>query len=115
MSPPIGSEKNTPGYVLNFTFQNGGKWLKIVDVRIPKGSHKGYGTTLLDELVKIEKKLKVSKIWGNLDYEDEEHKKIQVAFYNKFGSTIDEDRNYIELPILIRDRTKHDLPISIIH
>ena len=42
-------------------------------------------------------KNEVQRIWGSLDYEDDEHKEIQVVFYKKEGFDVREDQNVIEL------------------
>ncbi|GGB52911.1 GNAT family N-acetyltransferase [Fictibacillus barbaricus] len=84
-------DQNIPGYHINITFQNNCKWIKIGDIKVPKGSRRGYGSILLKEVENAAKSLGIERIWGNLDSEDDEHRAIQVSFYKKAGYQINQN------------------------
>lgn len=76
--------------VLNFHITKGkDDEITLTDILVPKGSRLGYGSILLKTLLKVAEKKKIKKIEGQLFYDDEEHRKIQIDFYRKFGFHVD--------------------------
>lgn len=65
--------------------------LYISDIQIFKNKNKGIGSKVISILERIAIDNEIYLIEGELDSEDEEHRKRQVHFYSKNGFTINDN------------------------
>lgn len=68
----------------------------LSDILVPKGDNRGFGSILLETLILVARKNKIKEISGELFYDDDEHKEIQVNFYQKFGFEVNLVTNKIK-------------------
>ncbi len=74
--------------------------LYILDIKIlgNENINKGYGTLLMDEIIKMGKKESCSSVTGNARASDSYNKIRQNNFYKKYGFEFHE-RRFIRLPL----------------
>lgn len=79
------------------SFNDMDKKVFLGDIRVlqDKFMNIGIGSILLNKLIEIAKKEKVNQITGWMDYQSEEQKERQIAFYKKNGFTIDGKGNLL--------------------